>query len=94
MFRRGGLADARGKGATGVGQVVAHHGRAEQGVRHLDEEVGMPWWWAWVLLAWGLAAVGGALWIGAAAAGARRREHAARVHRLAEDLDQEWRDVG
>ena len=53
----------------------------------------MPWWSMFVLT-WALAAAGVAFWIGAAASTARRHEHAARVHRLAEDLDQEWRDAG
>lgn len=54
----------------------------------------MPWWiWVSALLAWGVLAVGVALWLGAAAAVVRRKEHEAMHRRWEGDPVDSWRDA-
>jgi hypothetical protein len=52
----------------------------------------MPWW-VWLLVIWGVVALVAAFWLGAAAAIARRREHALRAHQHGEDLDHDSREA-
>ncbi len=53
----------------------------------------MPWW-VWLLSIWGVVAVAGAFWVGAAAAIARRRERAVRAHQRSEALQRDWPETG
>lgn len=53
----------------------------------------MPWW-AWLLLTWSGLAGALAVWIGAAAGIARRRERATRRRQYDAALEPEWHEAG
>ncbi|HEY4604926.1 MAG TPA: hypothetical protein VIH08_11390 [Blastococcus sp.] len=48
-------------------------------------------WWPWLLIGWVAVAVAAALWMGAAAADARRRERGARARHYSGEIQGKWR---
>lgn len=51
-------------------------------------------WWTWLLIGWAVVATSGAIWTGAAAAIARRREREARRYQYDDALQQEQQRAG